>query len=365
MFSENAFKNADACRFCWMCRHLCPISLKTGKEVNSARAKGLLVSMIRRGEQYDSSMASVMWECCLCGACSNDCATGFEPRVFIREARSIAVAEGLAPEPVMAVVDKLLNTGNIYGVEDLNASLYDEVSALPDQAPVLLYIGEVARVEAPEIAKAAMSLLKKAGVSFTVLKDETVSGGYMGDMIGFVDEVREKALALSAAINASGAETIVVLDPIDARIMLHEYPEWNCSVHAQVTTITAYLSRLVKEGALQPTRIGGSCSIHDAGALSRDLSETEPVRELVAALGIEIKEAIRNKDLSKSCGGALLRQYDPKLSALTVKGCWEDHLRTGKLLVTEAPGSYVALASDIPEEYQVKDIVMLLEQSIC
>ncbi len=364
MFSENAYKNADACRFCWMCRHLCPISLKTGKEVNSARAKGLLVSMIRRGEQYDSSMAAVMWECCLCGACSNDCATGFEPRIFIREARSIAVAEGLAPKPVMAVVDKLLNTGNIYGAEDLNASLYGEVSALPDQAPVLLYIGEVARVEAPEIAKAAMSLFKKAGVSFTVLKDETVSGGYMGDMIGFVDEVRQKAFALSAAINATGAETVVVLDPIDARIMLHEYPEWNCSVRAQVTTITAYLAGLVNEGALHPISTGGSCSIHDAGALSRDLSETEPVRGLVTALGMEVKESIRNKALSKSCGGALLRQYAPKLSALTVRGCWEDHLRSGTLLVTEAPGSYVALSSDIPEGYQVQDIIILMDQAI-
>ena len=46
MFSEKAYKNAEACRFCWMCRHLCPVQLVTGKETNTPRAKGLLVSMI-------------------------------------------------------------------------------------------------------------------------------------------------------------------------------------------------------------------------------------------------------------------------------------------------------------------------------
>ena len=40
-FTEKSMGIVDSCRFCWMCRHLCPISLKTGKEINSARARGL------------------------------------------------------------------------------------------------------------------------------------------------------------------------------------------------------------------------------------------------------------------------------------------------------------------------------------
>ena len=46
MISQNAKKHADACRFCWMCRHLCPVGLATGKEINTPRAKGLLLSMV-------------------------------------------------------------------------------------------------------------------------------------------------------------------------------------------------------------------------------------------------------------------------------------------------------------------------------
>ncbi|MDY3868014.1 MAG: (Fe-S)-binding protein [Pyramidobacter sp.] len=365
MFSETAYKNADACRFCWMCRHLCPVALKTGKELNSARAKGLMVSLVKRGAKYDSSMAEAMWECCLCGACTNDCATGYEPRSYIREARSLAVSEGIAPKNVMTVVDKIFATGNIYGAEDLNTVFAEETAALPKSADVLLYMGEVVRAETPEIGKAAMSLLKKAGVEFTVLADEPVSGGYMGDMIGFVDEVRRQALKVSCAIDGCGARTIVVLDPIDARIIKHEYAEWNCAPRAEVLTATAYFASLVAEGKLQPAKNDVVCSIHDTGALCRDLDESAPVRALVEALGMKNVEMFRNRALAKSCGGALLRQYAPELSALTVEGRWEDLLRTdARLLVTEAPGSYAALKSGMPKNCQIEDIFVLLDKAL-
>lgn len=365
MFSEIAYQNADACRFCWMCRHLCPISLKTGKEINSARARGLLVSMVKRGHEYDSTMAENMWDCCLCGSCTNDCATGYEPRTYIREGRSIAIAEGLAPKYVMDVVEKFLEFGNMYGKADTQEALRPQLDQLPKQADVLLYIGEVAFVQTPEIAVAAMNLLNKAGISFTVLQDEPASGAYMGDMIGFVEEVKQQGIALSRAIDASGAKQVVVLDPLDARIMKHEYAEWNCAPKAEIHTATSYFAQLVCSGKLTPKKMEGTCSIHDAGALSRDLGETQPVRDLVSALGLNNQELLRSKDLAKSSGGALLMQYSPYLSALTVAGRWEDLLRTDvRTMVTEAPGSYAALNTNVPEGCVLEDIILLLDKAI-
>lgn len=362
MFSEVAYKNADACRFCWMCRHLCPISLKTGKEINSARARGLLVSLVKRGQAYDETMAANMWECCLCGACTNDCATGYEPRTYIREGRSIAIAEGLAPKNVMAVVEKFLESGNMYGKENLQEGL--DLSGASESADVLLYIGEVASMEAPELAYAAMSLLKKAGVAYTVLKNEPSSGAYMGDMIGFVEEVRQQGMSLARAIDASGARQVVVLDPMDARIMKHEYKNWACAPKAEILTATSYFTQLVSEGRLTVSAMEGVCSIHDTGALSRDLDEDQPVRDLAAALGLTVEELLRSKDLAKATGGALLKQYDPAISALTVEGRWEDLLRSDvRMMVTEAPGSYVALNSKVPEGCTLSDILILLDNA--
>ena len=108
MFSEKAKKHADACRFCWMCRHLCPVQLVTGKETNTPRAKGLQVSMLERGMTMDKDCARTMYECLLCGACTNDCATGFDPLIFIREARTQANVLDLVPPGVQKVIDRVV-----------------------------------------------------------------------------------------------------------------------------------------------------------------------------------------------------------------------------------------------------------------
>ena len=49
MISEKANKIADGCRFCWMCRHICPTGIATGREEFTPRARGLMVSMLKRG----------------------------------------------------------------------------------------------------------------------------------------------------------------------------------------------------------------------------------------------------------------------------------------------------------------------------
>ena len=368
MFSGIAYENADACRFCWMCRHLCPIALRTGKEINGARAKGLAVSMMERGMDYDESVAAAMWECALCGSCSNNCATGYEPRIFIREARSQAVAQGIAPDAVMDLFHVMMRTGNLYGKspDEKFAAIKDSVSSLPSTASVLLYIGDVAAEKAPELAKASIAILKEAGVDFTVLADEPASGAYLGDLIGFVEEVRARAVRLCARIKESKADRVVALDPLDARIMLHEYNEWNLELSADVVTMPAYLAELVrlKQISLHALDLPG-CTFHDAGALSRDLHDTESARFVLKAMGIDIEEMFLNRDLAKSCGGALLLEYAPELTEQTAQGRLEDAARTSaRTIITEAPGSYAVFKTFCPDDVTITDLTLLVEQAL-
>ena len=368
MFSSKARGTMDACRFCWMCRHVCPVGLVTGKEVNTARGKGLLLSLVERGEPYEESIAGVMWECVLCGSCSNDCATGYDPPQYIREARELAAAEGLAPEPVRKLMEQMLPAGMLYGTsaEEKLAALADDLRGLPSKAEVLLYIGDVAAVKAPELAQAAISLMREAGIAFTVLQEEPSSGAYLGDLIGFGEEVRRLGTALAQAIDASGASTVVVLDPIDARMMKHEYAQWDIAPKAAIRTATSWYGQLVREGKLRPVRRDGLpvVTFHDAGALTRDLDELEEGRALLRAMGYPIHEMFLARKLAKSSGGALLPRYAPELAAMVARARWDDALRTGAaVLVTEAPGSYVALGSQRPEQMEEADLLTLLVQA--
>ena len=368
MFSEKAKTTADACRFCWMCRHVCPVGQQTGKEANNARAKGLFISMVTRGTEFDASFAEAMWECVLCASCSNDCATGFEPPIFIREARTKAIVEGLAPAHIEKLFDTMLNSGNMYGVDQAKKfeNLQEELKGLPERAETLLYIGEVAAIKTPQIAISLINLLKKAGVNFSVLRDEPGSGAYLGDLVGFVEDVRSQALVLSRAIEASGAATVVVLDPIEARIMKHEYPEWNISPAAQIVTATAFVAGLLEKGKLKPANLDQEVTLHDAGALSRDLDEVQPARDILASMNLTLKEMFLNRDLSRSSGGALFSCYSRDIAPMLSAARWDDARRSGvSTLVSEAPGSYVALSETVPEDMNLIDIFELLAQACC
>ena len=138
MFSNESCKHAEACRYCWMCRHICPVGMATGNEAWTPRARGLLISAAERGTAFDESVAEAMYQCCLCDACSNDCATGFKPSIFIREARTWAVSEGLASPGVMKAIDNIMEKGNVYGDEKSEA-VQSAVASLPEKAPILLF----------------------------------------------------------------------------------------------------------------------------------------------------------------------------------------------------------------------------------
>lgn len=357
MFSEKAYNNADACRFCWMCRHLCPVQLVTGKETNTPRAKGLLVSMVKRGMSMEADAACTMYECLLCGACTNDCATGFDPLVFIREGRTEALVNGVAPACVEAIIERIRQTGNSYGATDCRVRL----DGVPGRGDMLVWLGETARYSVPETAEALLRILGKAGLQYAVLENEPASGAALGDLMGFVEDVRAQARAAGKAIAASGARTVVVLDSYDAALFLHEYRDWGVEL-PQVVTATAFVDELIREGRLVPRREEGVVTYHDGSRLARDLDEHQPARSIIAAMGLSLHEMWQNRRLAKCCGSAVVGQYMPELRAGVARARWADVLRTeARTLIAACPQSTEALAATVPEGCEYQDLFVLLD----
>ena len=350
MISQNALHHAEKCRFCWMCRHLCPVQHQTGKEINTPRAKGLLLSMVNKGEQpFDKDMAQAMYECLLCDACTNDCATGYQPPLFIREARTEAVVNELAPAAVMTLIDNVLSTGNLYGVE--------KPSFGQDGTDVLVYIGEVAAVKAPQMAKNLLAVLKKAGVSAKVLDKEPASGVMLGDLMGYTEEVRQQAVACAEAINAAGLP-VVVLDSYDAEIMKQKYPEWGCEIRTDVVTATAYVAGLLEQGKLEakaPTGVKGAC--HDDDRLARTFHEFAPIRAMAKAAGYEACEMFNHEKLARSCGTAVALGYMPQIVEKVAASRWEDLKRVDcAAMLVANPQVYLCLSGRVPEGCTLVDL---------
>lgn len=363
MFSNESCKHADACRFCWMCRHICPVGGATGNEAWTPRARGLLVSMMERGTEFDPSIAEAMYQCSLCDACANDCVTGFKPSTFILEARTMAVADGIAPEGVMNAIERIQSAQNIYG-DAADSRVAAEAEALPPKAEVLLYLGQTGRARGAESGLAVISLLKKAGVDFTILKDEPASGAFLAELMGYTGEVQQQAAKAADAIRASGAKKVVALNPHDACIFKEHYTQWGLLPGVETVTATAFLAELVAGGRLTVKKTALAASFQDPCRLSRGMDETEPARVLLSALGVELKELFLHGKMGRCCGGAVLNSYSPEVVSNMVRVRKEDALRIGsKCIITACPDCQDLMARAGSEDVEILDLYRLLDQN--
>ena len=346
-FTQKSKEHIDSCRFCWMCHHVCPIGIATGLERNTARARALGLSLVARDTiEYSDDIINNVYECSLCGGCMTDCVTGWDPVMFTKEARLGAALDGKLPEYVMTMISNLMEKGNIYGVVNENK--------IPDfeDSDTLLFIGEDTRTFG--CAKNAVELLKKAGVDFTVLKDEPNSGYSMDFLIGAAAET--KAAMENCAKVLSKYKTVICYDPADAKVMLREYKEWGIDLKAKVVTFTDFVAGLIKDGKIAVKNSGLSFTPQDSPLLARDLEEDEPIRVILSACG-KVNEMLLNRKHTQLAGNLIMNEYMPNVIETVANNRWINAKNAdAKILVTESPAEYMMLSKTKPEDIELLTI---------
>jgi Fe-S oxidoreductase len=356
MESEKAVAIEEACRFCWMCRHLCPVALVTGNEANTPRGRALVASMDRRGVPFDKGSAEKMFQCTLCYACTDNCATGYDPTVFTRESRSRALAEGLANTKTKELAEKLLDGEHALVHEKNCKELQKIIETLPEKADVLVYRSGYTKHALP-----LLELLKKAGIPFTTKEKEPVSGALACDVVGYVEEVKNLASTWAKWVNDSGAKTVVCLDPGDVFFVRDQMAKWDIKVNPVVMTATSYVASLIKEGSYQPKGMKGEVIYHDPSRLCRNLTETEEARYLIMKSGMTVKELFLHGHMARSAGSIILDELYPELQAKVAAGLWEDvKERNGNVVVTASPETLECLEKSAPKGMKAVDIFTLL-----
>ena len=339
--NETCKTHVDACRFCWMCRHICPIGNATGLERNTSRARALGLSLVNR-EVYDiTEVIDNVYECACCGACTKECVTGWDPVMFTKAARLDAALEGKLPEYINVLVDNCLDHGNAYGKTELDGALAEAIAAHSAVTDTLLFLGVDARYMAPAQAVKAIRALEKAGVKFTVLSDELASGQQLEYLIGAADETKQQMTACAKQMNAY--KTVIAYDPQDARVFKREYKEWGIELSAKVVTFTAALAECLSAGSLKALRSGRKVVYHDPFQLARDLGETEEPRAVVAAY-CELSEMLLYGKHTMWAGNILMNEWMPDV----MKQVSRDRLTNVRgvgadCVVTASVSEYVAL----------------------
>ena len=353
--SEKAKGIIDSCRFCWMCRHICPIGNATGQERNTARARALGASLVVRGATELKEIADNVYECSLCGACTNNCMTGWDPKVFIQELKREIVLNGVTPDYIVKLLENYQNTGNVYGVTVCGC--LDELC--DNDSDVLFFAGTDAICNSPKSIKNAIGLLGKAGIKVCFNKNQD-SGNDLWFLTGATAETQ--AIASDCAQELNKYKKVVVYNPVDLKLFLHEYKEWGIEIKAEIVGFNDYVLSLIDSGKLAVKKSGNEYSLQDNYAYARELDDVVSGRKLIEKVGI-VKDMLLIGKEANLAGNSIMSLYMPDVLTQVAKDRWTNAINMDcKTVVTVNPSEYEALMATAPEGYSVLSVEeMILE----
>ena len=287
-----------------MCHHADLTVTLQRRETYSARGRGLALFAAEQGKlPPDAEFADVMYGFLADGLCQHVCAGHIPHDDMVIEARRQLVAAGREPEVVAWVKSNIQQTGNPWGEAE------PDLSSLPganSRRDILVYFGPAARVKRPAVLSALASLLKTAGVRFSVMRDEG-DPGLLLYQLGEVEAGEQVARALARKIAESGAQTVITPDADAYRTMKVGFGHVTPLSAAKIQHTSEFLFTLARDLHLHQ-RKGLRVAYHDPCALARFASCLEAPRAVLGAVcGVEPLEiGAWSRDLancSGECGG--------------------------------------------------------------
>lgn len=304
----------NACRFCFMCRHLSAVGNVTFRESDTPRGRALLTAKMQQNlKELHPDFVDAFYRAELSAANRFHCVSHYDEAGLILAARRDIVEAGLVPEEVKKLVAKLTKVS--FKVEG--------------SGDVLYYVDPYgSKANAPKECK-------------------IISGGDTGkalEVLGFTKEADAVFAKFQAAVKASGCKTVVTSCPASYDMMKKRLKG------AKVLHSSEFIKG--KRGS-------GAVYYLDSDYLKNYQEKMTAPRDLLSRLGYTVKPFGTNNEESYSAGeGAVV--YDllnPEIAARLCERIVEltdDPARD--ILVTASPYTKTVLNKYAP---QLK--VMLLD----
>lgn len=250
--------------------------------------------------------------CTLCGRCTLACPMGIDIAELIKEARHGMFEAGLVPDrlqlmdrtarawtspatPAEDFADIIKEAGEEHGVI-MNVDL--------DKADYLVTVAPAELTDHTKALADIAKILNKIGASWTYHTE-----GFEASNIGYIngDTYLQKTMTLRLIDTAKkiGAHTLILPECGHAYGAARwEAARWyGGKLPARILHMTEFLQETVASGKVKLKPIGHTVSFHDPCQLVRRGGVTEAPRDVLKALGTELKELENHGNLAWCCGG--------------------------------------------------------------
>ncbi len=152
--------------------------------------------------------------------------------------------------------------------------------------------------------------LGDSGIHPSYLYEKEPYSGVLLHDLGMEEAAVSAARRVSRTFKASGADTVLTVDPHTTFMLRHVYPRCVPDFNLQVRH---YLEVLADADGvwktIRKTGLPEKVVMHDSCVMTRDLGVVEPARAVLGRLGIEVLEPENTKTDTACCGGPVEYAY--------------------------------------------------------
>lgn len=346
-------KASEYCAICPnMCRFDCPVTRAERRESVSPAGKVRLVEMFRQEMlPRTPDLTRYLYDCADCRGCETWCPF---PEVKVADimaaARADALSRGVAPAEVTALLVGLRRYGHPFASVAprrlaVRAAPAARLSpAAPEVAPtlperVLFLPGCTATALRPATSEAIAAVLTAAGCDWRTLPEHLCCGA-PARTAGDLQLEAELASRLAAAVDDSGATTVVAACPGCTESLRLRYAELGLTVAPRVLHFAEYARELVEAGSLRlrPTALS-SAVYHDPCTMTRRLDITAAPRAVIAAVpGLALQSPRCSGRETHCCGaGGLIAEVRPATAAAITRERLDELALGAGAIITTCP----------------------------
>jgi len=378
-FDEQKLNDLYVCAQCGYCVNICPTYEKIPWESNSPRGKLYFLKALSQSHgirnwlfgpkaNVTELFAKRVYDCTVCPVRID------LPRLW-KKLREGIVNAGLAPEAVERTRRSLIQSRNIFGMENSMRRDWADYSGadikIKDRAEIVYFAGCVTsysgRVQ--RIAESTVTILNHMDEDWTLLKDEWCCGHPLA-VSGATQGFKEIAEHNIKAIDSTGAKRVVTACPGCALAFTEEYPELaGIEPRFEVLHLTELLNQYVERQGMEIPMLDKRVTYHDPCELGRLGGVLDEPRKVLRHSARELVQPRCEGLNGRCCGsGGLLKGVNLPVSEAIADDRLTALLQTGAEICVSACPSCIQTLKDAAERREkgpkVMDISELVAQQI-